>query len=358
MTIAVPVSLQSAEPDTCQCITPGLCGPHWASSAFASPYCPGITVATGIWSRYSAPVAFCTSCGGEVKPGGRFCKHCGTPTPSAETGQPAPPAVTPTEMSAATAPVSVIPTAPAPPATAPVDTWSNYASNTPPQYLSSQLKARPLWRNPVTLAVAGVVIIAIVAAVVLLAGSSSSSAQTTASGAIRDLQTGNWSNLCALAEPSERASCNDALRSQTTSASFPKITLASVVVSPSGNQATATITCAGASYCAHFTGANATAQLVKLNGTWYILGDFTAPPTGSGSTGNSGAGTTPTTQNSGNSGSGRRTQNSGNTGNSGFSGDSGNSGFSGNSGNSGFSGNSGNLGVQGNSGSIGNSGNS
>jgi hypothetical protein len=207
----------------------------------------------------------------------------------------------------------------------------------------------------VTLAVAGVVIIAIVAAVVLLAGSSSSSAQTTASGAIRDLQTGNWSNLCALAEPSERASCNDALRSQTTSASFPKITLASVVVSPSGNQATATITCAGASYCAHFTGANATAQLVKLNGTWYILGDFTAPPTGSGSTGNSGAGTTPTTQNSG---SGRRTQNSGNTGNSGFSGDSGNSGFSGDSGNSGFSGNSGNLGVQGNSGSIGNSGNS
>jgi hypothetical protein len=200
-----------------------------------------------------------------------------------------------------------------------------------------------LWRNPVSLAVVGVVIIAIVGAVLVLSRSSSS-AQSTASAAVGDLQTGSWSKLCSLAEPSQQANCDEAIRSPSGSVSFPKIALASVVVSTNGNQATATISCVGASYCSRFTGANSSAQLVKVSGTWYIVGDFNNPA-GSGSSGNAGSGTTPTTQNTGNS------NNSGNTGTSSNSGNTGNSG-------GGTTPTTQNFGSSGNSGDFGNSGNS
>ena len=233
-------------------------------------------------------MASCNSCGAEVSPGGRFCKHCGSPTSSAETGQPGPEVAAEGTISAATARVSTSSNA-----------WpTNYSSNSPSANSSAQPKARPLWRNPVSLAVVGVVIIAIVGAVLVLSRSSSS-AQSTASAAVGDLQTGNWSKLCSLAEPSQQANCDEAIRSPSASVSFPKVALASVVVSTNGNQATATISCAGASYCSRFTGANSSAQLVKVNGTWYIVGDFSSSA-GSGSSGNSGSGTTPTTQNTGN----------------------------------------------------------
>ncbi len=294
-------------------------------------------------------MASCNSCSGEVDPGARFCNHCGSPMASAETGPSgagAAPQTSTLGAGAAETPLAgTVATSP---------TWYDT-----PNQSSPQPKPKPLWRNPVSLAVVGVVIIAVVAAVLILS-KSSNGAQSTASAAIGDLQSGNWSKLCSLVEPSEQAACNASLRGQSTaSLSFPKIALASVVLSTSGNQATATITCTGASYCARFAGENATAQLVKLNNVWYLTGDFSSSA-GSGTSGNSGSDTTPTTQNLGNSGNSGSLGNSGGLGNSGNSGlgNSGNSGYSGNSGNSGVSGTSGNSGSLGNSGDFGNSGNS
>jgi hypothetical protein len=214
---------------------------------------------------------------------------------------------------------------------------------------------KPLWRNPISLAVVGVVVVAIVGATLILIRPSSS-AQSTASTAVGYLQTGNWAKFCTLVEPAERTNCNVAIKEQTGSA-YPKLVLASVTTS--GDQATVTVTCHGASYCTRFTGSNATAQLVKVNGTWFLAGDFSASSAGSsGTTGNS-EGETTTTENLGSSG------NSGGAGISGNSGITGTSGNSGGSGISGTTGSSGNTGVPGSSGSastttspFGNSGNS
>ncbi len=266
-------------------------------------------------------MATCNSCGGAVNPGGRFCKHCGAPTVSPEPTQPVPQA----------APQGSRLTTSAPVATDPV--WPNHSATGSVDHSLTKPRPKPLWRNPVSLVVGGVVLIAIIGAVIVLTGSSSNGAQSTAAAAVADLQTGDWSKLCTLVEPSQQADCNEALKLQTASVSYPKVALATV--STNGDQATATISCAGATYCARFAGANSSAQLVRLNGTWYLAGDFSSSDS-PGASGNSGAGTTTTT--------------TGNSGNTGALGNSGNTGALGNSGNTGALGNSGNTGAIGNSG--------
>lgn len=255
-------------------------------------------------------MATCNRCGGAVNPGGRFCTHCGAPTALAETRQPVPEATPQGSRLTARAPVAA------------GSDWTNYSFPESADHSLAKPQPRPLWRNPVSLAVGVVVIIAIVGAVIVLTNSSSSGAQSTAAAAVGDLQTGNWSKLCTLVEPSQQTDCNEALRLQTASASYPKVALA--VVSTNGNQATATISCSGATYCARFTGANASAPLVKLNGTWYLAGDFSSSES-SGSSGTTGPSTTTTTENLGNSGSSGNTGALGNSGNTGNFGNSGNS---------------------------------
>ena len=153
-------------------------------------------------------------------------------------------------------------------------------------------------------------LIAIIGAVIVLTGSSSNGAQSTAAAAVADLQTGDWSKLCTLVEPSQQANCDEALKLQTASVSYPKVALATV--STNGDQATAyNQLCRRNLFARTFAGANSSAQLVRLNGTWYLAGDFSSSDS-PGASGNSGAGTTTTT--TGNSGNTGALGNSGNTG--------------------------------------------
>ena len=188
-------------------------------------------------------VSSCSNCGGQISPGGRFCKNCGTPTSSAE---PVPPSASVVTQGVATGSSPMVQSGQVHP----------YHSVPQPQ--------KPLWRNPISLAVAGVVFIAIVGAVLILIRPSSS-AQSTASTAVAYLQAGNWAKFCTLVEPAERTNCNVAIKEQTGSA-YPKLVLASVTTS--GDQATATVTCRGASYCTRFTGSNATAT---GQGEWHLV---------------------------------------------------------------------------------------
>ena len=118
-------------------------------------------------------------------------------------------------------------------------------------------------------------LIAIIGAVIVLTGSSSNGAQSTAAAAVADLQTGDWSKLCTLVEPSQQANCDEALKLQTASVSYPKVALATV--STNGDQATAyNQLCRRNLFTRTFAGANSSAQLVRLNGTWYLAGDFSS----------------------------------------------------------------------------------